>query len=174
MFRFVSKQFCLFRLFRYRFETPKQTEIFFCCFTKQTETNAKQILFRFVSVRTEIFFFSFRGHPSQESSKGLFVLFMAKSKTATVFMLSLPSILSYPLWSLLDPCYSRSLGLKVNCLTFYFWIPSSTLLWTPKTFLRCSSGERGGGSPCQLGSWRLEPSWAQATCRTLPRAGWRF
>ncbi len=33
-------------------------------FTKQTETNAKQILFRFVSVRTEIFYFSFRGHPS--------------------------------------------------------------------------------------------------------------
>jgi hypothetical protein len=33
-------------------------------FTKQTETNAKQILFRFVSVRTENFFFSFRGHPS--------------------------------------------------------------------------------------------------------------
>ncbi len=28
-------------------------------FTKQTETNAKQILFRFVSVRTEIFFFHF-------------------------------------------------------------------------------------------------------------------
>ena len=28
LFRFVTKQFCLFRLFRYRFETPKQTEIF--------------------------------------------------------------------------------------------------------------------------------------------------
>ena len=26
LFRSVSKQFCLFRLFRYRFETPKQTE----------------------------------------------------------------------------------------------------------------------------------------------------
>jgi hypothetical protein len=33
-------------------------------FTKQTETNAKQILFRFVSVRTEINFCLFRGHPS--------------------------------------------------------------------------------------------------------------
>jgi hypothetical protein len=32
---------------------------FFFGFTKQTETNAKQILFRFVSVRTEIFFFRF-------------------------------------------------------------------------------------------------------------------
>jgi hypothetical protein len=31
---------------------------------KQTETNAKQILFRFVSVRTEIYFCLFRGHPS--------------------------------------------------------------------------------------------------------------
>jgi hypothetical protein len=35
-------------------------------FTKQTETNAKQILFRFVSVRTENIFFSFRGHPTSE------------------------------------------------------------------------------------------------------------
>ncbi len=36
-------------------------------FTKQTETNAKQILFRFVSVRTEIYFCLFRGHPSSEA-----------------------------------------------------------------------------------------------------------
>ncbi len=41
-FRFVSTKFCLFRLFRYRSETPKQTE-------KQP----KQIEFRFVSVLTE-------------------------------------------------------------------------------------------------------------------------
>jgi hypothetical protein len=33
-------------------------------FTKQTETNAKQILFRFASVRTENYFCLFRGHPS--------------------------------------------------------------------------------------------------------------
>jgi hypothetical protein len=33
-------------------------------FTKQTETNAKQILFRFVSVRTKIYFCLFRGHTS--------------------------------------------------------------------------------------------------------------
>jgi hypothetical protein len=33
-------------------------------FTNQTETNAKQILFRFVSVRTEIYFCLFRGHPT--------------------------------------------------------------------------------------------------------------
>jgi hypothetical protein len=38
-------------------------KIFLAGFTKQTETNAKQILFRFVSVRTENYFFSFRGHP---------------------------------------------------------------------------------------------------------------
>jgi hypothetical protein len=31
---------------------------------KQTETNPKQILFQFVSVRTKIYFCSFRGHPS--------------------------------------------------------------------------------------------------------------
>jgi hypothetical protein len=35
---------------------------------KQTETNAKQILFRFVSVRTEIYFCLFRGHPSHHHS----------------------------------------------------------------------------------------------------------
>jgi hypothetical protein len=35
-------------------------------FTKQTETNAKQILLQFVSVRTEIYFCLFRGHPSHE------------------------------------------------------------------------------------------------------------
>ncbi len=34
-------------------------------FTKQTETNAKQILFRFVSVRTENYFCLFRGHPGK-------------------------------------------------------------------------------------------------------------
>jgi hypothetical protein len=33
-------------------------------FTKQTETNAKQILFRFVSFRTKIYFCLFRGHPT--------------------------------------------------------------------------------------------------------------
>jgi hypothetical protein len=55
LFRFFSKQFCCFlRLFRYRFETLKQTG-----FTKQTDTKPKQILFRFVSVRTEIFLVCF-------------------------------------------------------------------------------------------------------------------
>jgi hypothetical protein len=57
LFWFVWKQFCFFRLFRYGFETPKQTEIYFFGFTKQTETNAKQILFQFVSVQTKFFFF---------------------------------------------------------------------------------------------------------------------
>ncbi len=37
-------------------------------FTKQTEKNAKQILFRFVSVRTENYFCLFRGHPICVSS----------------------------------------------------------------------------------------------------------
>ena len=42
-----------------------KTNRFFLTFglTKQTETNAKQILFRFVSVRTEIYFYLFLGHP---------------------------------------------------------------------------------------------------------------
>ena len=40
-------------------------------FTKQTETNAKQILFRFVSVRTEIYFCLFRGHPTPNPTMAL-------------------------------------------------------------------------------------------------------
>ncbi len=47
LFRFVSKQFCLFRLFRYRLETPKQTEI--CCFWFH-ETNRNKRETDFVSV----------------------------------------------------------------------------------------------------------------------------
>jgi hypothetical protein len=38
-------------------------------FTKQTETIAKQISFRFVSVRTEIYFCLFRGHPTCNEGK---------------------------------------------------------------------------------------------------------
>ncbi len=38
-------------------------------FTKQTKTNAKQILFRFVSVWTEIYFCLFRGHPRHTVAK---------------------------------------------------------------------------------------------------------
>ena len=49
LFRFVSKQFCLFRLFRYSFETPKQSEtnrIFLFCFedTLLTENIGVQIV----------------------------------------------------------------------------------------------------------------------------------
>jgi hypothetical protein len=50
-FRFVSAKFCLFPLFLYRSETPKQTEMFFG-FEKQTKKQPKQIEFQFVSVRT--------------------------------------------------------------------------------------------------------------------------
>ncbi len=53
LFRFVLTKFCLFRLFRYLSETPKQTEKMFFDFAKQTEKQPKQIEFRFVSVRTE-------------------------------------------------------------------------------------------------------------------------
>jgi hypothetical protein len=57
---FVTKQFCLISCFDIGFETPKQTEIFCFWFHEQTETNQKQILFRFVSaVRTEINFVCF-------------------------------------------------------------------------------------------------------------------
>jgi hypothetical protein len=50
IFRFVSTKFCLFRLFRYRSETPKKTEKMFIGFAKQTEKQPKQIEFQFVSV----------------------------------------------------------------------------------------------------------------------------
>ncbi len=41
LFRFVMKQFCLFRLFRYRFETPKQTKIF-CFWFHKTNRNKRE------------------------------------------------------------------------------------------------------------------------------------
>ncbi len=41
LLRFVTKQFCLFRLFRYRFETPKQTETF-CYWFHETNRNKRE------------------------------------------------------------------------------------------------------------------------------------
>ena len=41
LFRFVTKQICLFRLFRYRFETPKQTETF-CYWFHETNRNKRE------------------------------------------------------------------------------------------------------------------------------------
>ncbi len=55
LFRLDSKQFFLFRLFRYRFETPKQTENFSFCFH---ETNRYTTETDLVSVRTDFFFVS--------------------------------------------------------------------------------------------------------------------
>jgi hypothetical protein len=48
----------------FRFKIPKQTEIFCFWFNETTETKPKQIMFRFVSVRTENIFVLFRGHPT--------------------------------------------------------------------------------------------------------------
>jgi hypothetical protein len=59
LFRFVTKQFCLFRLFRYRFETLKQTKIF-CFWFNETNRNKRKTDL----VRTEIYFCLFRGQPS--------------------------------------------------------------------------------------------------------------
>jgi hypothetical protein len=41
LFRFVTKQFCLFRLFRYRLETPKQTKKF-CFWFHETNQNKRE------------------------------------------------------------------------------------------------------------------------------------
>ncbi len=64
LFWFVTKQFCLFRLFLCRFETPKQTEIFSFWFHKTNRNNRKT---DFVSVcfgSNQNLFCLFRGHPS--------------------------------------------------------------------------------------------------------------
>ncbi len=47
LFRFVAKQFCLFRLFWYRFETPKQTEFFYFWFHETNQNKRETDLFRF-------------------------------------------------------------------------------------------------------------------------------
>ncbi len=55
LFQFITKQICLFRLFRYRFETPKQTEIFSFWFHEtnrnkcETDLIVQQLLFRLKS-----------------------------------------------------------------------------------------------------------------------------
>ncbi len=58
-----SKQICLFRLFRYRLETPKQTENFSFWFheTNRNTTETDLVSVCFSSNRN---FFSFRGHPT--------------------------------------------------------------------------------------------------------------
>jgi hypothetical protein len=66
----IESIFC--RLFLYRFETTEtnQNELkFLFAFTKQTETQPLQILFQFVSVRIEIVFGLFQGHPTSEHIK---------------------------------------------------------------------------------------------------------
>ncbi len=44
---------------------PKQTKLVCFGFHETNRKNPKQILFRFVSVRTEIYFCLFRGHPTR-------------------------------------------------------------------------------------------------------------
>jgi len=60
LFRFVSKQFCLFRLFRYRFETPKQTEKMFFWFheTNRNKRETDLVSVCFGSNRKLFFFIS--------------------------------------------------------------------------------------------------------------------
>ena len=65
LFRFIFKQFYLYRLFQNTYETPKQTETNFKWFRKWTKTNAKQILFWLFSVWTKFLFYLFCGHPSR-------------------------------------------------------------------------------------------------------------
>jgi hypothetical protein len=60
LFQFVSKQFCLFRLFRYRFETPKQTEknLFWFHETNRNKRETDLVSVCFGSNRNIYFFIS--------------------------------------------------------------------------------------------------------------------
>ncbi len=60
LFRFVAEHFCLFLLFRYRYETPKQNK-FFCFMVSwnKPKQKLKQILFQFFFV---FFLFVLRTH----------------------------------------------------------------------------------------------------------------
>jgi hypothetical protein len=68
LFRFVCYETVSFGYFDIGSKHRNKQKYMVFGFTKQTETNAKQILFRFVSVRTEIYFCLFRGHPIAEVS----------------------------------------------------------------------------------------------------------
>ncbi len=81
LFRFLTKQFCLFRLFRYRFETTKQTETF-CFGFHETNRNKRETdlvsvcfgsnrnLFLFVS-RTPYFRLQRNENGSQQHYSGI-------------------------------------------------------------------------------------------------------
>jgi hypothetical protein len=62
-FGFLRNSSVCFGCFDIGSKQRNKPKLFVLGFTIQTETNAKQILFRFVSVRTEIYFCLFRGHP---------------------------------------------------------------------------------------------------------------
>ncbi len=74
LFWFVLRKFCLFRLFQYRSETPKQTEkneknVFWFRETNQKTTETGR-----VSVRTEEKIWLFRGHPTPYEQEKLFLI----------------------------------------------------------------------------------------------------
>jgi hypothetical protein len=64
LFRFVTKQFCLFRLFRYRFKTPKQTKIFNFWFHKTNRNKRETDLVSVCFGSNQVYFCLFRGHPT--------------------------------------------------------------------------------------------------------------
>ncbi len=74
------KHFCLFQLFRYRFKTPKQAETNQNFLFLVSQNKPKQILFRFVLVRTQKLVCLFRGHPR---SSTLSVLHWLEEKRRT-------------------------------------------------------------------------------------------
>ncbi len=66
-FGFLRNSSVCFGCFDIGSKQRNEPKLFIFGFTKQTETNTKQMLFRFVSVRTEIYFCLFRGHPTSKA-----------------------------------------------------------------------------------------------------------
>jgi hypothetical protein len=62
LFRFASEQFCLFRLFQYRFKTQKQTEISCFWFHKTNRNKTKTDLVSVCFGSNRNFFCLFRGY----------------------------------------------------------------------------------------------------------------
>jgi hypothetical protein len=101
LFRFVSKQLCL---FLYRFETPKQTEIFSFWFY---ETNRNKPETDLVSVWTE-FFWGFRGHPAYIfGAKPLSQLLVRQRVIFLVAGSSLVTLFFYPSRTGLRLCFYK-------------------------------------------------------------------
>jgi hypothetical protein len=72
------KQFFLFRLFRYRFETPKQTEMFSFWFHETNRNKPETVLVSVCFGSNRNIFCLFRGHPSPEVLIKLYIFIIGE------------------------------------------------------------------------------------------------